>query len=110
MNAIKKYKDCKRIIFYEIDKQHARLLVQLHYDGLKQGEFFRAILEGYISGDQNLFDFVQNYKLKKGNTKTHIRRINKEKEKSVELEKRFGLNEDEIEDIFDILEQEYLEI
>ena len=105
-----KYKDLKRVIFYEFPDQHARFLIQLHYDGLRQREFLRAILEGYVEGDKNIFDFVQNYKLEKGKPKTLANKVKKNRAKAHELERRFGLNEEEIEDIFDILEEEYIKL
>ena len=30
----------KKIVFNETDSRHAELKIKLHYDGLKQGEFF----------------------------------------------------------------------
>jgi len=109
MDYYKKYKDHKAVMFYELPDQHARLLIQMHYDGLKQGEFFRAIVKGYIEGDTSIFDFIQRYKMEKGKSKTLIRRLKKDNKNSHELKGRFALDEEEIEDIFDILEKEYME-
>jgi len=108
MDYFSKYENHKKIIFHELPNQHAKLLVQLFYDGLKQGEFFRAIMEGYIGGDENIFAFIQNYKLQQGKSKTSVRKIKKEKINSSNIEQHFGLAKEEIEDIFDILEQELL--
>ena len=101
-----KYKDYKRVIFNELPTQHARLLIQLHYDQLRQGEFFRSIIEAYVEGDEDIFNFIQKYKLNKKVSKRNVRITKKEKEISEEAKKQFALDSDDIEDIFDILEQE----
>ena len=99
----------KKVVFYESSEQHAKLLVQLHYDGLRQGEFFRAMVNGYISGDKSLFDFIQKFKLDAGKAKTRINKIKKEKRKEGESKELFSLNPEEVESIFDILEQELID-
>jgi|TARA_A100001515_G_scaffold141986_1_gene139885 regulatory protein YycH of two-component signal transduction system YycFG len=108
MNKAGKYKEPKKVVFYESPDQHARLLIQLFYDNLKQGEFFRAIVNGYASGDKDLFRFIQNYKLNNGANKTQRKTVIKEQEMRKDLENKFALDQEEIEDIFDILEEEYL--
>jgi len=107
MNRFDKYKDYKRIIFYELPTQHARFLIQLHYDSLRQGEFFRALVDGYIEGDENIFKFIQNYKLENKKSKRQISVIKKEREKLNEMEKSFSLSENEKETIYDILAKEW---
>ena len=101
-------KDLKKVVFYDSPDQHARLLIQLFYDKLKQGEFFRAMIEGYVSGDEDLFNFIQNYKLRAGKNKTQRKVVMKERKKQKELESKFALDPSEVEDIFDILEEEFM--
>jgi len=108
-NYYDKYKNYKKIVFYEFPEQHAKLLIQLHYDGLKQGEFFRTVINGYINGDQNLFDFIQKFKLASGKAKTRINKIKREKQKERGEEEIFSLNPTEVENIFDIIEQELVD-
>jgi hypothetical protein len=34
----------KRIVFTETDKTHAELKIKLHYEGLRQAQFFRMMI------------------------------------------------------------------
>ena len=98
----------KVIQFKETDKRHADLRIRLHYDGFYQGEFFRDIVSGYLSGDKNLIAYVE--KIKEEKRKYNKGRLLKGKsvrKKSREVEKQFALKEEELESIFDIIEQEF---
>ena len=44
------------------DKRYADFRIRLHVDELRQGEFFRAIITGYIGQDEDLLKFVDKYK------------------------------------------------
>ena len=52
----------KKIIFEDTDKRHADLKIRLHYDQLKQGEFFRLMLTGYIEKDERVMSYIEEYK------------------------------------------------
>ena len=49
----------KKIVFYETDNHHAELKIKLHYDGFKQGEFFRSLVEAYLGDDENIAKFIE---------------------------------------------------
>ena len=84
MSEHNKYEDKKKIVFYETSDQHARFLIRLFYDNLKQGEFFRALMKGYIEEDENIFKYIQQYKLNNDTySKTQTRKNIKEREKRV---------------------------
>ena len=99
----------KKIVFYDSDKRYADLKIRLEHDGLSQAKFFRGILTGYLSQDQDILSFVdklkavwdKNIALKKRNKKSR-ELINK----GIETSSRISLDEKEIENIFDILENE----
>ena len=40
----------KRIVFTENDHRHAQLVLKLKHDGMRQSDFFRSIITGYIAG------------------------------------------------------------
>tara|TARA_Y100001938_G_scaffold129247_1_gene183934 strand:+ start:1244 stop:1579 length:336 start_codon:yes stop_codon:yes gene_type:complete len=105
-NRFKKYDDQKKVVFYEKEDRHAKLLIRLHYDSLKQGEFFRALINGYVEGDEDIFRFVQNYKLANTKSKRQVSIAEREKKKTRQLAKIFSLSDDEREELFDILEEE----
>ena len=109
MSRFDKYRELKKVIFNEFPDQHARLLVKLHYDNLRQGDLFRAFVKGYVEGDENIFNFVQGYKLDKKVSKRSVNIAKKERELLKRTEKQFALSSSEIEGIFDILEKEHFE-
>ena len=45
-------KEKKQIVFEALDKKHADLRIRLHYDGIKQGEFFRCFIDGYLEKNE----------------------------------------------------------
>ena len=97
----------KKIIFEDTDKRHADLKIRLHYDGIGQGAFFRMLISGYIEQDERIVDFIQEYKEKARLLGKH--KLIKSKnmhEKSQEMKSVFGLDDQEIETIFDIIAKE----
>ena len=97
----------KKIVFNETDNRHAELKIKLHYDGLKQGEFFRAIVEAYISEDENMIKFISSYK--EQNNKQGKRQralVDKERKAAKSTQDKFALDKKDIESIFDLLERE----
>ena len=89
------------------DKNQADLKIRLKYDGLKQSEFFRAIVAGYLQKDENILNFIYKYK-EEYQTQARVKR---QKSRSLivrgkEIEKQFGLNNRELENIFDIIEDD----
>ena len=101
----------KKIIFYDTDKRHADLKIRLHYDGLTQSAFFRAVVTGYINQDENILKFIDFYKEQSStqskSKRDKIKSTNKAKQKTAD---KFALGEKEIESIFDMLEAECPEI
>ena len=93
----------KKIVFGDTDKRHADLRIRLHVDELKQGEFFRAIVSGYIDQDEDLLKFLDKYK---SQAKIRKRILYKSYEKAKETKNKFGLSEEEVENIFDIIAEE----
>tara|TARA_R110000796_G_scaffold28176_1_gene77262 strand:- start:2347 stop:2691 length:345 start_codon:yes stop_codon:yes gene_type:complete len=98
----------KTVQFKEMDKRHADLRIRLHYDGFYQGEFFRDIVTGYLTGDDNIIAYVEKIKEEKRKySKGKLKKGKSLREKGKEIEKQFALKEDELESIFDIIEQEF---
>lgn len=100
--------ETKRIVFYETDDNQARFRIKLKQDGLRQSHFFRMIIRLYIENDQRVLDLIEEYKQKNRYRDRTIRGIaRKEIQKGKQKEKEFGLNPDEIESIFDLMEKEF---
>lgn len=101
----------KKIVFYDTDKRHAELKIRLKHDRLTQAEFFRTLMTGYLDKDENVLAFLDKYILKNGKQSSAKLSKNRELiEKGKELESKFALTEDEIEDIFDVLADEHPEL
>lgn len=99
----------KKILFYDTDKRHAELKIRLQYDGLKQSEFFRAMVTGYLEEDPSIMEYVDAYKESDGRQSGRQQKITqKETKQGRELAKTFA--ENEIENIFDIIERENPEL
>ena len=97
----------KRIVFTENDHRQAKLLIRCKYDGLSQSDFFRYIVTGYIGGDERIQSYINE--VKKGGK---IRRQKSEilKKNGHQKMKDFGLDEKEVDNIFDLIEEEFPEL
>jgi|TARA_R100000951_G_scaffold58854_1_gene49514 hypothetical protein len=99
----------KKVVFYDSDKRYAELKIRLQHDGLTQALFFRSILTGYLSQDEDILNFIDKLKI----SKNHANRSKKSVRGDRELIKsgkdvldKLDLDSNEIENIFDILERE----
>ena len=98
----------KRLVFDDTDSRHAQLKVRLNYDGLSQAEFFRSFITGYLNKDELVMGFLKKYKEdKKIQSKRNITIIMSDYEKADDLLSKFGIEQDELEDIFDLIAKEH---
>jgi len=101
----------KKIVFYDSEKNHAELKIRLHYDGLTQSAFFREIVAGYVTQDENILKYIEKVKLEKGTqSKGKIKKVSKMNASKKKTIQKFALDQNDIENIFDILEEECPEI
>jgi hypothetical protein len=101
-------KNDKRISFMDTDKRAAELIIRLKHDGLTKTKFFRAILTGYLERDAAFISFIERIKEETGSqSKVKSTKVKKLEEKGNETKNKFGLNEGDIQSIFDILEKEH---
>jgi len=98
----------KRVVFTDTDVRHAQLKIRLQHDGFTQSDFFRAIITGYLENDGQIVKFLANYKEKHGiqNKKKRARVVEDIEQGEHTLEK-FGIKDDELEGIFDMIAEEY---
>ena len=101
----------KRVVFNDNDKRYAELKIRLHYDGLRQGEFFRGFVMGYLQQDPDVMRFVEKMKETiQRYSKSKRQKIEKENKRQKEITKKFSLNKNDVESIFDLIEEEYTEL
>ena len=98
----------KRIVFESSTNKHAQLKVRLQYDSLTQAGFFRCLIEGYLSKDERILGFLEDYKISKGlDSKRNANYRKKDNKKAEDLLNKFGIKDDELENIFDLIEEEF---
>ena len=101
-------KNEKRISFMDTDKRAAELIVRLKHDGLTKTKFFRALLTGYLERDSDIISFLDNYKeSSKSQSKNKTKKLKNIEKVEQETKNKFGLDDGDIQDIFDILEKQH---
>ena len=101
-------KNEKRISFMDNDKRNAEMIVRLKHDGLTKTKFFRAILTGYLERDSAIVDFIERLKEEDElQSKNKSKKVKDQEERGTKNKTKFGLNEGEIQNIFDMLEKEH---
>jgi hypothetical protein len=98
----------KRVVFTDTDVRHAQLRIRLQHDGITQADFFRAMITGYLENDGLIVNYVANYKDKHGiqNKKKRVR-VMEEIEEGEHLLEKFGIKDDELSGIFDMIAEEF---
>jgi len=93
----------KRIVFTDNDHRHAQLIVALRTDGLTQAAFFRHLITGYIENDERIRQFVDEVKPQSRKRKAQSSQL---RAKGREDFSAHGFSEDQVESIFDLIEEE----
>ena len=110
---MKKYPDDHSILSFSLNaKLHENLRIRLFYDEIKtQSEFFRYCVESYLSQDPFFVAFLDDYKInKKVQSKTRTLKSRKLRETGNKLMEELALTDTEVQNIFDILEEELPEL
>jgi hypothetical protein len=94
----------KRIVFTENDNRHAQFMMKLREVGITQSKFFRLMIAGFIDDDERLFDFIND---NSGQSKSKRKKIHKLKEKGKQIMEDLAFDDTEIENIFDLIAEEY---
>ena len=98
----------KKVVFVDTDIRHAQLRIQLERENLTQAEFFRACLTGMIESDSTFMNYIRKYKDNKNiGQKRSAKVLEKEDKASDDLMKKFGIKDDELENIFDLIAEEH---
>ena len=99
----------KKVVFYDSDKRFAELKIRLQHDGISQAQFFRGIVTGYLMQDGDVLSYVDKLKASKNIGKRSKKSIKEERElinTGKEQMDKLALGDEEIENIFDILEKQ----
>tara|TARA_B100000424_G_C22588276_1_gene330000 strand:- start:40 stop:363 length:324 start_codon:yes stop_codon:yes gene_type:complete len=94
----------KRIVFTENDHRHAQLIVKLKTDGMTQAKFFRQMITGYLEDDERIRSYViDNSSLSKKKIKKSMKLFEEGKKTASSL----GLNDEQVDNIFDMIAEEF---
>ncbi len=99
----------KKVVFYDSDKRFAELKIRLQHDGISQAQFFRGIVTGYLMQDGDVLSYVDKLKASKNIGNRSKKSIKEERElinTGKEQSNKLALGDEEIENIFDILEKQ----
>lgn len=101
----------KRVVFTDTDTRHAQLRIRLQHDSITQADFFRAMITGYLENNGLIVKYLANYKEKHGiQNKKKRGRVVEEIEEGEHLLEKFGIKDDELEGIFDLIAEEFPEL
>ena len=101
----------KKIQYTDTDIRHAQLKIRLERENITQADFFRACVSGMSDGDKDLMKFIRRYKNENNiGRKRDIKITQKEDETALDLMAKFGIKDDELESIFDLIAEEHPEL
>ena len=106
-------RDRYSILSFSLDsKLHENLKIRLYYDQLRtQSHFFRMCVEAYLEQDELFMRFFDDAKIRtKVQSKTRAGRSRHLREKGNKLMEELALSEEEVQNIFDILEEDLPEL
>ena len=110
---MKKYPDDHSVLSFSLNsKLHENLKIRLFYDEIKtQSEFFRYCVESYLEQDPLFMKFLDDYKInKKVMSKKRVLKSAALRATGKDLLENMALTEDEVQNIFDILEEDLPEL
>jgi len=101
----------KKFMFYDTGRRQADLRIKLKNDNLNQSQFFRAMISGYLENDDGILNYLDLFKDSFSlQGKAHRDKNRREIKQGEAIKAQFGLNNDDIESFFDIMEEEHPEL
>ena len=97
----------KRIVFTETDHRHTQLILRLKHDNLKQSEFFRSLLTGYIEQDERIQSYVDEISQQ---SQKKIVKSRKLRTTGRIAKNSMGLSSDDVSSLFDLIAEEHPEL
>jgi DNA segregation ATPase FtsK/SpoIIIE-like protein len=97
-------KDEKNVIFTDNPHRHAKLVHKLKYLNLTQSKFFRHIVTGLLTDDPRIMNYVEEIVKR---SKQRKKKADKLQQKGIEKYNELGFSDDEMENIFDMIESEF---
>ena len=91
------------------NKEKEDMKIRLKNDGFSQKQFFASVIQAYIDRDDAFMEFIEKTRVELGICKSKKDLSNRKKSQTMlkNVDKELLINEDEIEDFFDIMEKEF---
>ena len=102
-----KPEEAKTITIDSLETLDTNLRIKLKFDDITKFWFFNEYIKGYLLDDPLLQPYIE--KIKESSKMARKNKLKKNRqllEKEKEIKNKFGLNPDEIENIFDLIESE----
>lgn len=96
----------KQLIFTIDEDTHAKFKIALFYDRMGQSAFIKHIIAAYMDGNKHIRAFIDELVEKQNIGKNKLKNRKKDAVEEERTINDYALNEDDIEDIFDIIERE----
>ena len=102
-----KPEEAKTITINSLETLDTNLRIKLKFDDITKFWFFNEYIKGYLLDDPLLQPFIEKIKESSMMARKHKLRKNRQLlEKEKEIKNKFGLDANDIEDIFDLIESE----
>ena len=102
-----KPEEAKTITIDSLETLDTNLRIKLKFDDITKFWFFNEYIKGYLLDDPLLQPFIEKIKESSMMARKHKLKKNRQLlEKEKEVINKFGLDPNEIEDIFDLIESE----
>ena len=102
-----KPEEAKTITIDSLETLDTNLRIKLKFDDITKFWFFNEYIKGYLLDDPLLQPFIEKIKESSMMARKHKLKKNRQlHEKEKQIINKFGLDPDEIEDIFDLIESE----
>ena len=102
-----KPEEAKTITIDSLGTLDTNLRIKLKFDDITKFWFFNEYIKGYLLDDPLLQPFIEKIKESSMMARKHKLKKNRQlREKEREVINKFGLDPNEIEDIFDLIESE----
>tara|TARA_B100001123_G_C15330962_1_gene1031199 strand:- start:4125 stop:4460 length:336 start_codon:yes stop_codon:yes gene_type:complete len=97
----------KYIMFPSLENLDVNLIIKLNFDDITKFFFFNEYIKGYLNEDEDLMPFINKVKEKSMLArKFRLKKAKQLRKREQEIINRFGLNQKEIENIFDLIEDD----
>ena len=100
-------------IYANVPQSHkVNFKLKLHHHGLTQSNFLRGVVKAFLQDDAQFMEWFETWKLRNSKIKAshHHKKSDKLYEQGKEIADKFGINDGEIEDIFDVIAKEHPEL